>query len=156
MMLKLIHKSSRIDPRQSGSIYIMVLGASLLVALIGVSSLMAVRVQRRAVTITADKIQARELARSGIDRVMLSAKLNLFNSMWRTMLTDGSYENKAFAGGTFSVTGIDPIDGDLTNSNDDPVLLASVGVYGEAKYILQVTINGDGSVQPGTWSRLVQ
>ena len=154
-MLKLIHSSSRIDPRRSGSVYIMVLGASLLVALIGVSSLMAARVQRRSATLTADKIQARELARSGIDRVMLGAKRNLLDSIWRTRLKNGNYEDKAFAGGTFSVTGIDPIDGDLTNSNDDPVLLASVGVYGEAKYILQVTINGDGSPQLGTWQRVV-
>ena len=53
--------------RERGSVYILVLGASLLVAAIGVSSLMAVRVQRRAASITADQIQAREMARAGIE-----------------------------------------------------------------------------------------
>jgi hypothetical protein len=149
------HGYGHTSPRQRGSVYIMVLGASLMVALIGVSSLMAARVQRRATTITADRIQARELARTGIDRLMWSMDVDPPGGFCRPMLVNGDYEDMAFAGGTFSVTGVDPIDGNLTNRSGDPVVLTSVGVYGQAKYVLEVTLNGDGSSQPGTWKRVV-
>lgn len=142
--------------RERGSVYILVLGASLLVALIGVSSLMAVRVQRRAVNITADQVQARELARAGIDHVMWCVKDDPTGIVWRTQLNNNDYLNRSFAGGTFSVSGIDPVDGNLTDDIIDPVALTSTGVYGDAKYILGVTLNGDGTFLAGTWARVVQ
>lgn len=141
--------------RERGSVYILVLGASLLVAAIGVSSLMVVRVQRRATSITADQIQAREMARTGIDRVLWCVKDDPTGIVWRTKLKNDVYQDIPFAGGTFSVTGIDPVDGNLTDVITDPVDLTSTGVYGKATYILGVTLNGDGSFEPGTWKRVV-
>ena len=142
--------------RERGSVYILVLGASLLVAAIGVSSLMAARVQRRAVSVTADRIQARELARAGIDHMMWAVKDDATGAAWRTDLQNGDYLDMTFAGGTFSVSGADPVDGILTDDKADPVELTSIGVFGGAKYILSVTINSDGSPQAGTWTRVVQ
>lgn len=145
----------RLTCRQRGSVYILVLGASLLVAAIGVSSLLAARVQRRARTAAADRAQAREIARSGIEFVMYGEEKDFLEFIWRGMLENGDYLNRPFGGGTFSVTGVDPVDGDVNNDNTNPVILTSTGVYGQAVYILRVTINSDGTIQPGTWRRVV-
>ena len=143
------------DPRERGSVYVLVLGASLLVAVIGISSLLAARVQRRTVANSADLIQARELARAGIDFVIYGEDKDLAGSIWRGMLNDGGYQGRPLAGGVFSVNGVDPVDGDVINDDTNPVVLTSVGKYGNAKYILQVTIDTDGIIQPGTWKRVV-
>jgi hypothetical protein len=139
--------------RERGSVYILVLGASLLIAAIGVSSLMAVRIQRRAASIAADKIQAREMARSGIDRVLLDIKL--VPDTWRVDLKAGSFSTGTFANGTYAIAAVDPVDNNLTDSNADPVVLTSTGTAGAATYILEVTLNGDGTIDTGTWKRVV-
>jgi len=141
------------DARRRGSVYILVLGASLIVATIGISALMAARVQRRAVVITADMTQARENARVAIDRALWDIKVN--PSSWRSSLAGGSYSSGTLGGGTLSLTAVDPVDGNLTNNNTDPVVLTGTGNVGQATYILEVTLNPDGTINPGTWKRVV-
>ena len=147
------HRITGLGARQRGSVYILVLGASLIVAVIGISSLMAARVQRRAVVASSDMTQARELARTAIDRGLWEVKVNVMS--WRTTFSDGTLTNISFAGGTFSLVAVDPIDGNLTNNTTDPIVLTGTGKYGEAQYMLEVTLNGDGSIQPDTWKRVV-
>lgn len=142
------------SPRERGSVYILVLGASLLVAAIGVSSLLAARVQRKTVTASAEMIQARELARTAIDRGLWEVKNN--PASWRAVFKAGTLSNKPFGGGTFTLIAVDPADGDLLNNNTDPVILAGYGKKGGAVYVLYVTLNGDGTVRGGTWNRFVQ
>jgi hypothetical protein len=142
------------NPRQRGSVYVLVLGASLLVAVIGVSSLMAARVQRRAVVASADMTQASELARSALDWGLW--EININPGFWRMVLASMPPTNVPFAGGTYSLTLVDPIDGNLTNNNTDPVVFTGIGKFGSARFMLEVTLNGDGSVQAGTWKRVVQ
>ena len=139
--------------RDRGSVYIFVLGASLLVAVIGISSLMAARVQRRSIQTTAGMTQARELARSAIDRGLWEIKANL--GFWRTLFVFTPLTEVPFAGGTFTLTATDPVDGNLTNNITDPVVLTGVGKCGDARYMLEVTLNGDGTINPGTWKRVV-
>ncbi len=139
--------------RQRGSVYILVLGASLIVAVIGISSLMAARVQRRAVAASAEMIQARELARSAIERGLRDIKVN--STFWRMQMAMMPPTNVPFADGTFTLTIVDPIDGNLTNNTSDPVVFTGIGKYGDSQYILEVSLNGDGSIQPGTWKRVV-
>lgn len=142
-----------VDPRRRGSVYILVLGASLLVAAIGVSSLMAVRVQRREARVAAESAQAQELARTAIDRGLWEAKNNPLT--WRTFFAAGTLTNVPLGNGTFTLLAVDPVDGNLINNNSDPVQLIGVGKVGVARYMLGVTLNGDGTVQPGTWKRVV-
>ncbi len=139
--------------RQRGSVYILVMGASLLVALIGISSILASRVQRRSVQGTSDMMQAKENARVAIERGLWTAKA--FPASWRASIGSGANDTVNLAGGTSQYTGTDPVDGDLTNNTTDPVLLTGTGKSGGAIYILEVTLNGDGTVQPGTWKRVV-
>lgn len=147
-------RASKLTARDRGSVYVLVLGASLLVAAIGVSSLMAARVQRKIVTVSADRGQARELARTAIDRGLWEVKNNA--ALWRTVFAAGTLSNISFGGGTFTLIAIDPIDNNLLNNNTDPVILVGDGKKGDARYLLRVTLNGDGSVRGGTWQRVVQ
>lgn len=142
-----------IDPRSRGSVYVLVLGASLLVAAIGVSSLMAVRVQRREANIVSDSSQACELARTAIDRGLWEAKNNPLT--WRTFFAAGTLTDVPLSSGTFTLVAVDPVDGNLINNNTDPVVLTGVGKVGDARYMLGATLNGDGTIQPGTWKRVV-
>lgn len=141
------------NARRRGSVYILVLGASLLVALIGVSSLMANRVQRRTVIAAVDHAQARELARTAIDRGLWEIKANpLF---WRVTFDAGTLTNIPLGNGAFTLGATDPVDSNLINNSTDPVVLIGVGKVGDARFMLRVILNGDGSVQPNTWKRLV-
>ncbi len=148
---KVIHRST--NPRRRGSVYIMVLGASLLVAVIGISSLMAARVQRRAAVASGDMIQARENARAAIDRALWG--IEAMPTTWRSSFAGGSFSTGTLGGGTLTLTVVDPVDGDPTNNTTDPVALTGTGVVGQATYMLEVTLNGDGTMQPGTWKRVV-
>ncbi len=141
------------DARHRGSVYVLVLGASLLVAVIGISSLMAARVQRRATTASTDMIQARELARTAVDRILWG--IVTYPTTWRVIYGSGYLTNVPFGNGTFTAALMDPVDGDLFNNTTDPVVLTGTGNVGQATYILEVTLNGDGTVQPGTWKRVV-
>ena len=150
---KVNHRVGR-SVKERGSVYILVLGASVIVAAIGVSSLMLARVQRRSVTNTADRVQARELARSGIDYMLWRIETETSNT-WRTSLKNGNYQNITMGTGTFSVTGVDPDDGNLTDDTSDPVVLTSVGIWGNAMYAFEVTIDSEGTIESGTWKRVV-
>ncbi len=149
--------TQRIQPsriRERGSVYVLVLGASLLVAAIGTSSLLATRVQHRTSEHITDRGRARELARSAVDMAML--KIESDRSFWRLTMSDGTLTNVAFAGGAYSVTITDPIDGDLTNNSTDPVQLVGMGKVNEACAYLQVTLDGAGNPMNGTWQWTVQ
>ncbi len=147
------HIIPRPDTRHRGSVYLLVLGASILVAVIGISSLMAARVQRRTIQMSAGMIQSRELAGAAIDRGLWEIKVN--SMFWRMKFVYWPPTNVPLANGTFTLTATDPIDGNLLNNTADPVILTGIGKSGDAQYLLQVTLNGDGTVQPGTWKRVV-
>jgi hypothetical protein len=143
----------RHDPRSRGSVYVMVLGISIIVATIGISALMTARVQHQTIEDAADAIQARENARAAIERVLWGAKAAPTN--WRTYLNNGSLSGGSFADGTYALAAVDPVDGNLTDDTADPVVLTGTGVVGHTTYMLEVTLNGDGTVQSGTWKRVV-
>tara|TARA_R110002111_G_scaffold189528_1_gene254804 strand:- start:36 stop:506 length:471 start_codon:yes stop_codon:yes gene_type:complete len=139
--------------RQRGSVYILVLGASLIVATIGISSLMAARVKLRTAASTSGTVEARELARTAIDRGMWEMKNN--PAGWRAVFVSPALTSVSFGSGEFTLMAVDPVDGNLLDGMDDPVMLVGVGKSGVARYILAVMCNSDGTVQAGTWRRLV-
>jgi len=147
------HINRQQDIRRRGSVYILVLGASLIVATIGISALMAARVQRRAMVASTDMIQARENARAAIERALWDIKV--MPASWRFSLAGGALASGTFGGGTLTLVMTDPVDGNLTNNTTDPVVLTGTGNVGQATYIIEVTLNGDGTINPGTWKRVV-
>ncbi len=121
-----------------GSIYMAVLSAALIVTVIGLSSIAVVRVQRRAAEGTSDFSQARLYAQSGVEMGLLWIDTD---PDWRNTYPNGEWvSNVPIGNGRFSLEGIDPGDGDLTNSDMDPLLLTGIGFKGDARYKLQVTL----------------
>ena len=118
-------------PRQ-GTIYVLVLLSSLIVGAIGLSSLQLIRLQSRTATDNSDFIAARCHARAGIEIGMLKIRNNPF---WRRDLGNGTWlSNQPIGSGSFSLTAVDPIDGDVTKGDNHPVTLTGIGMQGDAVF----------------------
>lgn len=123
--------------RHRGSTYIIVLGSTLVISVIGLSAVMAVRIERRSTEGNSDLIAARTYARSAIELGFLSIQTD---GNWRDMYSSGAWmSDKPIGTGSYTLLGIDP-DGDLANSNMDPLVLTGIGMEGEARYRLQVSL----------------
>ena len=129
----------RVQPNRRGAaIYIVVLGTALLVSLLGLSALLAKRVQRRMAEDAADVAEARLYAQAAVEMGMVRIENN---SAWRTAFPNGVWEaDQAIASGTYTLHGVDPTDADLTDSIDDPVVLTGIGFKGRATQKMQVTL----------------
>lgn len=124
--------------RRSGSVYVAVLGTATLVALTGISAILAVRSQQRIAGGEQDLIAARHLALAAIE---LGTLRIADDTDWRSNLTDGYwYNNATLGGGTFSLHVADPLDGDLTRGVCDPLVLTGYGYQGAACQMLRVTL----------------
>lgn len=144
---------SQAGQRQRGSVYILVLAASLLVATIGISSLMAARISLRSTTSTEGMVESRELARTAIDRALWEVKNN--SAGWRLIFHADILSDVSFGNGTFSLMPVDPVDSDLLDDPTDPVFLVGVGQSGNSQYMIAVMMNSDGTLQPKTWRHIV-
>lgn len=134
--------SARPSPiRKRGSIYILVMMSAMLVTFIGLGSLLAIRVQRRSGSVANDLTQARLHAQSAVELGLLFTKTD---ADWRTNRANGLWiSNQPLGDGTFSLTGVDPQDGDLTNSIYEPLVLTGIGQRGIARHQTQVTLVAD-------------
>ena len=116
------------NPR-AGSIYIVAMGTSLIVACLAVASLQSVRVQRHINEEISQLSNAKKLAQSGIEFVQQRI---LTDTSWRTFFTNGVSVTRTTTGGRFSVTLTDPEDGLIANQTTDPIIVTSVGTFGSA------------------------
>lgn len=124
--------------RRRGSMYMMVLGCTMLVAIIGLTAASALRVELKTSTRYGDFTQARLLARSAFDWGFQQIKSD---TNWRTNFPSGEWiHNQPMGTGMFSLYVTDPLDADLTDSVDDPLLLRGVGMQNDTRYELQVTM----------------
>ena len=123
--------------KRRGSTYIMVLSSSMIVTVIGLASLLAVRVQRRSMQMTNDTAEARLCAQSAIELGLLYVQ----DQDWRSTWANGTWlSEQPLGSGRFSLEGIDPRDNDLSDSEDDPVLLTGTGMKGGAVHKVQITL----------------
>ncbi|MBC8108132.1 MAG: hypothetical protein H7Z14_16215 [Anaerolineae bacterium] len=123
--------------RRRGSVYVMVLGISLLVSVIGIAALTAVRVQLRTSSNANDSEDARLFAQSGVE-----VARNWINSdpAWRTSRASGATATLTLGKGSVSISMIDPGDGDFTDSPFDSLKLTATGYKGLARQKIQVTL----------------
>lgn len=129
--------------RQRGSVYILVLGVSLLVTVLGVSALMATRVERDRSVLDRDAQQARRYAESAIDLALL--KINN-DTGWRGTYTHDSWTGEqAFGTGAIDWKLVDPTDTDLADDASQNVDLVALGKVGEARQMVQVTLQPPAS-----------
>lgn len=125
-----------------GGVYIAVLGAAMLVSLIGMSALAMVRAQRLTAATAADSDAARLYAESAVE---LGLQLIASDTEWRKSRASGAWiASQAIEGGTLTVEGIDPVDGDLANRPTDPLVLRGTGRRGSAVQVVEVTLGASG------------
>ncbi len=121
-----------------GSIYLHVLASSLLLTILGLGSLAAVRVQIRSARLARDCAEVRAGAISAIELGRLYIKQN---STWRTGMPHGTWmSNKDLGDIKFSLQGTDPVDGVLSDSVYDPLVLTGTATHGIASHTVQVTL----------------
>jgi hypothetical protein len=121
-----------------GSAYLIVLGAALLVALLGLSSLMALRIQRQMVEDAVDAAEARAYAQSAIE---VGLSRIAADGDWRTTFSDGVWiADQPLGEGTFTLEGHDPADGDLADDDTDDLLLVGIGLKGRARQKMLVRL----------------
>ena len=144
--------------RVRGSAYLLVLTTAVIVTTVGLSALALARVQNRVQRISAASAEARFYAVSAIDNGLFLIQQNPDPATWRSMLSNnGGFPllNKPVGSGTFILQAVDPVDGDLTNNNSDPVQLTGIGYADQAVFKFQVQLDGSGKPVAGTWRRVV-
>jgi hypothetical protein len=128
----------RRSPRRGGT-YIAVLGTSLLVALLAIAALTGQRIQNRLLASAAEIRQAELNANTAVELALLAMKQD---PNWRTTYSNGSwFANRGTAAGTCSASVTDPLDGNLANTADDPVVIVGIGSSGQAEQRVQVTVD---------------
>lgn len=84
---------------------------------------------------------------TGIDQSCIHSELGIRHALyftshysdWRDVLTSGVWLNNIQAGdATYTVKGIDPIDNDLSNNNEDPVILSCTASINDISRTLSV------------------
>ncbi|MFC1635708.1 hypothetical protein ACFL5Z_12780 [Planctomycetota bacterium] len=127
--------------QRQGSVYVMVLASSMILTTIGLGALFAIRVQRRSIQMTQNMAEARLHAQSAIELGLLFVRTN---PNWRSTWSNGTWiSEQSLDNGTYSLTGVDPDDGDLADSEYDPLVLTGVGACGIARHQTQVTLVPD-------------
>jgi hypothetical protein len=124
--------------KRTGGVYIAVLGSALVVAMLGMSALVGQRIENRAVVASTDMRQAQLNASSAIEMGLLVMKQE---SNWRTVRTNGPWFSSRDTGaGTCRLEVIDPLDGNLADDPDDPVVMVGVGYRGDAEQRVKLTV----------------
>jgi hypothetical protein len=125
-------------PARQGSVYLYVLGASMLVAIIGLAALAGVRIQTRSVQWAKDDADARNAAVSAVELGLLYVQVD---PNWRTTYSSGAWlSDQQLGDATFTLEGVDPQDGDLGDSEYEPLILTGTGAKGIARHKTQVTL----------------
>lgn len=143
--------------RRRGSMYVVVLGVSMTVAVIGITALVALRIELRTVETGKDFAQTRLYAQSAIE-------MGFFwiadDPNWRqNRPTKGVWRgNWPIGNGTFTLEAYDPEDDNLNTEPNNSIILIGTGMQGEARYKLQVTVvpeKGGYEIAPGSWRQVV-
>lgn len=129
MFRQVVSCRSKRPPTRSGTIYIMAMGASLIVACLAIAGLQSVRIQRRMNDQIAQTANARNLAEAGIEFVRLQMHTD---TNWRSFFVNGVPVTRTTTGGSFSVTLLDTVDGNIANRTTDPVVVTSTGRFGDS------------------------
>lgn len=124
--------------RRRGTIYLAVLGTTMMVALFAISALSIQRIQRRLHVQQDDVLQARLNAKTGIRMGMRYIENE---PDWRFRVKDGKLQSHMQTGrGSYSLFGHDPTDGDVTDSSTDPFILTAAGKFRNATQNVSVTL----------------
>gem|GEM_PF-2835803 len=135
---------------RKGSVYILVLGACLVLVTIGLSAVAVGRVNTHNAAQANDWLDAQLLAFSAAEHAL--AKINA-STDWRTTYNNVTVQ-RAAGRGSFSWRVADELDGDLTDGETDPAVLYVSSSVGGASYSLAVNVevgSGSGSASTALW-----
>ncbi|MCP4592726.1 MAG: hypothetical protein GY842_18480 [bacterium] len=131
----------RAGDHQRGTGYVAVLGMSMLITVIGLSALMATRIQHRGSEGSRDAGEARICAQSMVN---LGVALLDATPTWRADYANDQWVSAGNLGscsGSFKL--VDPVDDDLADDRTQPARLYGRGVVGEAVRTYSVVIAGE-------------
>jgi hypothetical protein len=124
-----------------GSTYLLVLGSTMLVTVIGLSAVFAVTLERRRAEAAGDAVKARLYAQSALE---MAAYWMENDPEWRSNRPNGAWATDQPIGeGTYSVQVVDPADGSLSNSKTGSVYVTCTGRKGAARHMFRVTMEAD-------------
>ncbi len=134
MMVARTNRSAR-----AGGIYIVVLGTSMIVAVLGLSALVLQRLQNKMLTASADVRQAQLNAHTAVEIALLTMKQD---TNWRTSQTNGNwFTGRGTGAGTCTVNVTDPVDSNLADDANEPVAVRGIGYSGQAQQRFDVSID---------------
>ena len=140
-----------------GSSYLLVLSVSMIIALIGLSGLIAARIDHKIASSTSDASEARFYALAAIEMGLFAIEEDPLN--WRILFHGGALPvDMPIGNGSFSLIVVDPIDSDLRNNFAESILMTGIGTKGLARHKVQVTVEFTGGVlnfKPGSWKQIV-
>ncbi|MEO1236935.1 MAG: hypothetical protein AAFX76_09130, partial [Planctomycetota bacterium] len=132
--------------RDAGSALVLVLGVSSIVGLIGLSSMLAVRLQHADVRSRGDALRAQQLADSALRVVHMRLG---DDPDWRSSHTHGAWtEDEPFAAGTLRYRLADTGDTDLDDDPDDHARLTVRVALGDAVRLVSVELGGGNALGP--------
>jgi hypothetical protein len=124
---------------RTGGVYIAVLGTSLVVAMLGLAAVMGQRIQNRMLVAAGQIRQAQLNANSAVELALLKMKQD---TNWRTNYSNGNWFTiDGGVAGTCVASVTDPVDGNLANSTDGPVVVLGIGTNGQAEQRVEVTVD---------------
>lgn len=133
-----MHRSTYKSNRR-GAVYIIVLGTALIVSMMAISAIALQRIQNRILSASADIRQAQLNADTAIELGLLEMNQN---SSWRSSNSNGSwFSGRGTGNGTCSLTVVDPLDADLADSADEPIVVTGTGLSGQALQRLAVVVH---------------
>ena len=134
-----MHKLNPSLTDRHGSTYVIVLGAAMLVMVFMMAGLSIVRIHRLQFENTFDTQQARLNAETALDLGMHYIRSN--PSSWRNSSFDLTTHYGSDASMDLQI--IDPVDGDVSDSYEDPVELLATGTRGNATQKVRARLNLD-------------
>lgn len=146
-MSKQTHRDMAFAYQRKGTALVLVLGVTALVGVIGLSSLLAVRLEHQSAQLRTATADATRLASAGLEIVFERLR---GDSSWRTRYTSGAWSTPATLGRDRSLQFqlVDEKDGNLSNVSGDPVVLRIRAVSGKAVRRVRVELRSDERFGP--------
>ena len=132
---------SYLPRRRGAALYVVVLGVTLIVAVLGLAALSELHLQREASGRAHDMQNAHHYAQAAVE---IGMQRMADDANWRDTYSNGVWESQqAIGDGTYTIEGIDPEDGVLNDSDADSLVLTGTGVKGTAVQKIEVTLTPD-------------
>lgn len=136
--------SQKTSHQRRGSLYISVMGVTLIVSMIGFSAITIARVHLRRSQNSTDMVEAQKLAFSSVEYAVLSINND---PSWRTTFTNNIESPSTpipLGNGTITFKLVDS-DGNLADNTTDAVRLIGIGRVGEVEYAESVLLVPTGN-----------